>query len=73
MTKTCILDKQFPITKEIFDKGYTPNWSEEIYTIADKRSDGEVCYYQLKADNGDILEKRFYEQELNIVIRNEIP
>ena len=64
---------RIPITKEIFDKGYTPNWSEEIYTIVDKRSDGEVCYYQVKADNGEVLEKRFYEQELNIVIRNAIP
>ena len=64
---------RIPITKEIFDKGYTPNWSKDIYTIVDKRSDGEVCYYQLKADSGEILDKRFYEQELNIVIRNEIP
>ena len=63
---------RIPIIKEIFDKGYAPNWSEEIYTVVDKRSDGEVCYYQVKADNGDILERRFYEQELNIVIRNEI-
>ena len=63
---------RIPIKKDIFDKGYTPNWSEEIYTIADKRSDGEVCYYQIKEDSGDILEKRFYEQELNLVIRNEV-
>lgn len=64
---------RIPIIKDVFDKGYTPNWSEEIYTVVDKRSDGQVCYYELKSDTGEILEKRFYEQELNLVIRNEIP
>ena len=32
---------RIPVIKNIFDKGYAPNWSEDIFTIAGKKSDGE--------------------------------
>ena len=32
--------------KNIFDKGYTPNWSEEVFTIKEvkKYSSMDICY-----------------------------
>ena len=57
---------RIPVIKQIFDKGYKPNWTKEIFEIVDKRSDGEVCYYQVKSiQDQEILDKRFYESELN--------
>ena len=66
---------RIPLDKDIFDKGYSVAWSKEIYKIADKRSDGEVCYYFiLTLDGHAVPGKRFYyEEELNLVLRNEIP
>ena len=60
---------RIPVSKNIFDKGYTPNWSENIYIVSNKRSDGEVCYYRLKTLNGEWLDKFFYEQEMNLVLK----
>ena len=63
---------RIPITKQLFDKGYKPNWTKEIFEVVEKRSDSEVCFYTVKSNTGEILEKKFYEQELNLVLRNEI-
>lgn len=52
--------------KKIFDKGYLPNWSEEIFTIS-KRIPRNPPVYRLKEFDGDELEGSFYEQELQRV------
>ena len=66
---------RIPLDKDIFGKGYSAAWSKEIFKIVDKRSDGEVCYYYIRSlDGSEVPGKRFfYEQELNLVIRNEVP
>ena len=61
---------RIPMKKNIFEKGYKPNWSKEIYKIAKVKSDKEVCYYILEDLNGEQLDKFFYHEELNLVIRN---
>ena len=44
------------IEKDIFEKGYTSNWSEEIYVITRvKQADG-VCWYYLEDLGGNKLE-----------------
>ena len=49
-----------------FEKGYTANWSEEIFTIHEVHpSDPPV--YRLKDDLGEVLEGTFYEMELQKV------
>jgi len=53
--------------KKLFDKGYLPNWSEEIFTIS-KRIPRNPPVYKLKEYDGDELEGTFYEQELQRVI-----
>ena len=43
------------IEKDIFEKGYSANWSEEIYVIRKvKQSDG-VCWYYLEDLEGERL------------------
>lgn len=62
---------RIPETKNIFDKGYKPNWSRELYKIRRKFSDNSVCYYKVKTIGGQSLDRSFYEDELNFVARNE--
>lgn len=52
--------------KKLFDKGYLPNWSEEIFTIS-KRIPRNPPVYKIKEFDGDELEGTFYEQELQRV------
>ena len=64
---------RIPVKKNIFDKGYKPSWSKELYRVSKKLNDGSVCYYKVETLNGEVLDRFFYEQELNLVIRNEVP
>ena len=49
--------------RKVFDKGYTPNWTEEIFVV-----DGIVytnpITYKLKDLSGEEIQGSFYEQEL---------
>ena len=49
--------------KRTFEKGYTPNWTEELFVI-DKRLDTSPVTYKLKDLNGENVEGSFYEPEL---------
>ena len=49
--------------KSIFDKGYTPNWSKEIF-IVDKINDTVPYTYNLKDLNDEEIIGSFYDQEL---------
>ena len=51
------------LLKNNFEKGYTSNWSEQIYVIYDINS-SNVHYYYLKDVNGNKIDGMFYEQEL---------
>ena len=49
--------------KNIFAKGYTPNWSEEIFVV--KKLKNTVPWTYVISDlNGDKIEGSFYEKEL---------
>ena len=49
--------------KNIFAKGYTPNWSEEVFVI--KKVKNNVPWtYVIKNLNGEELTETFYEKEL---------
>ena len=56
--------------KTLFEKGYTQNWSDEIYEIADVRQSGRVCWYILKTLAGEELSGIWYYYQLNLVARN---
>ena len=49
--------------KNIFAKGYTPNWSTEIFII-DKINDTVPYTYNLKDLNGEEIIGSFYDREL---------
>ena len=49
--------------KRTFEKGYTPNWTEELFVI-DKQLDTSLVTYKLKDLNGENIEGSFYEPEL---------
>jgi hypothetical protein len=61
---------RIPEQKNIFAKGYAPNWTEEIFTIIKVFNDGKVCFYNLKNSSGEVLPKKYYTQEINLVIKS---
>jgi Integrase core domain/Chromo (CHRromatin Organisation MOdifier) domain len=50
-------------TKGVFEKGYLPNWSEEIYDIHEVKNTNPFTYI-LKDMNGEVLSGSFYNEEL---------
>ena len=53
-------------TRRTFKKGYLPNWTEEIFTIASREKKVKPVY-TLKDYNNNIIEGKFYEEELQQV------
>jgi len=49
--------------RNVFDKGYTPNWSEEIFTV-DKIQYTNPITYKLKDLRSENIQGSFYEPEL---------
>ena len=49
--------------RKVFDKGYTPNWSEEVFTV-DKIQYMNPITYKLKDLRGEDIQGSFYELEL---------
>jgi len=49
--------------KSIFDKGYTPRWTEEIFTISQVQHTDPPTY-KITDTNGEEIQGSFYEQEL---------
>ena len=57
-------------SRRIFKKGYLPNWTEEIFTIA-ARNGKDRPTYKLKDHSGELLEGSFYEEEIQKVIKKD--
>ena len=53
--------------KNVFQKGYLRNWTEEIFTIAERYSTHPVTY-GLKDLKGEDIKGKFYEQEIQKVM-----
>ena len=49
--------------KGLFEKGYLPNWSEEIFSILEV-NDTLPTTYKLQDGSGEVLEGSFYTEEL---------
>ena len=49
--------------KDTFEKGFTPNWTEELFTIASVKNTQPVTYTIVDA-KGESIKGTFYEQEL---------
>ena len=51
------------LKKTIFEKGYTPNWTEEVFEITHVQDTTPVTY-KIKDWNGVAIDGSFYEPEL---------
>ena len=49
--------------KAVFNKGYMPRWTEEVFTIT-RIQYTDPPTYKIKDDNGEEIQGTFYEQEL---------
>ena len=49
--------------RKVFDKGYTPNWTEEIFLV-DKIQSTNPITYRLKDLTNEEIQGSFYETEL---------
>ncbi len=56
--------------KKTFEKGYLPNWSEEIFKIK-KRLPLNVPAYELQDLKGEAVEGLFYEEKLQKVLQDK--
>lgn len=50
--------------KRVFDKGYIPNWTNEVFTVYAVKPTKPVTYI-LEDSKGEILKGGFYEQEIS--------
>ena len=57
--------------KSEFEKGYTENWSEEIYIISEKRQSQAICWYKIKTLDGGKVPGIWYYYQLNLVARHD--
>ena len=57
--------------KTEFEKGYTENWSQEIYIITDQRQSNNVCWYKIKKLSGEPIPGIWYYYQLNLVARHD--
>jgi len=56
--------------KSIFEKGYLPNWTEEVFTVV-KIIDGNPKQYKLADYDKNQLDGSFYSQEIQVVDKPE--
>ena len=57
--------------KSIFAKGYLPNWTEEIFTVASINTKYSPTTYKLKDYNEEIIEGSFYRHEIQKVTQKD--
>ena len=57
--------------KEEFEKGYTPKWSEEIYSIIKVLQRNTICWYHLADHSGTRKPGIWYFYQLNLVARDD--
>ena len=54
----------------VFEKGYSPSWSEEIFTIV-ARIPTDPVTYELSDLSGETLKGKFYEPELQRIVKED--
>ena len=54
--------------KDIFEKGFTPNWTEEVFTVSEIKHTNPITY-SVKDLIGEPVKGTFYEQELQATVQ----
>jgi transposase InsO family protein len=57
--------------KKTFEKGYTQNWTKEIFIVHEVILTKEIPCYIIKDYDGEIIEGIFYEKELQKVFKED--
>ena len=55
--------------RKTFDKGYTPNWTEEVFVISEIQPTDPITY-KVKDLNGEEIKGTFYREELQKTDQN---
>ena len=63
---------RIPLQQNIFSKSFKVRWTKELYKIVEIHNENTVCFYKLETQEGKLLERFFYTQELNLVLKHEI-
>ena len=56
--------------KSVFEKGYLPNWTEEVFTVSSINTKYSPTTYKLKDYDGEVIEGSFYRQEIEPIIES---
>ena len=59
------------VDKDLFEKGYTANWSDEIYKIKESRQSNTVCWYIITDLNDKEVPGIWYYYQLKLVARHD--
>ena len=57
--------------KTIFEKGYLPNWTEEIFTVSFVNRKHKPITYKLKDYNNEVIDGSFYRHEIQPVSKKD--
>lgn len=57
--------------KSVFAKGYLPNWTEEIFSVASINRKTSPITYKLEDYQGEVIEGSFYHEEIEAVTHDE--
>ena len=57
--------------KSVFDKGYLPNWTEEIFTVESINRKSKPFMYKLKDYNDEIVDGSFYRHEIQPISKTD--
>jgi hypothetical protein len=57
-------------TRQVFQKGYLPHWTQEIFTVV-KRHPTDPATYEIKDYDGEVVKGKFYAEELQKVIKED--
>ena len=57
--------------KNSFDREYAEKWSDEIFTIIDRKLNQDIPMYQLKDYQNEVITSYFYEPELQVAFLDE--
>jgi len=56
--------------RKTFDKGYTPNWTEEVFIVDEIQWTNPITY-KIKDLNGELIKGTFYREELQKADQND--
>ena len=59
-------------TKRTFDKGYLPNWTQELFQILAVVKTQTPITYKIKDVEGELVKGTFYSHELQRVGKDKI-